>query len=182
MIIRKILLAASAAALMSAPAFALPSQAPANAGNGHAPSTTPNKTNKGHKGKGHGKPSHPGKSHKCRAHRVAYVASGTLVSQTLTKNTNGTYSGAVTVTVTRTNRHGSADKGKEVTYTVTNTRVKFGLKDTNADGTVGLDDLAAGDRVHLNGRITTLAKKCSQSGFTAETTIRQIVFHAPAVS
>ena len=58
----------------------------------------------------------------------------------------------------------------------------FGLADTNSDGSVGLDDLAKGDRVHLIGKITALAKKCSQTGFTATTTIRHIVVHAPPSS
>ncbi|HEX4837683.1 MAG TPA: hypothetical protein VFV03_04070 [Solirubrobacteraceae bacterium] len=210
MIVRKTLLAASAAALMSTPAWALPSQAPSNAGTDHAPSTTPvgppsttpnntnspggahrnshaNKSDKGSggfnpgdKGKGNGKPSHPGQSHKCALHKVGYVASGTLVKQTLTKNADGTYSGEVEVEVTRTNHHAAADNGKTVIYKVMNVHVTFGLTDTNNDGSVGLDDLAKSDRVHLNGKITALAKKCNQSGFTAETTIRRIVFHAPA--
>ncbi len=41
MILRKILLVASAAALMSTPAWALPSQTPSSQGTDHAPSTTP---------------------------------------------------------------------------------------------------------------------------------------------
>jgi hypothetical protein len=211
MIVRKTLLAASAAALMSTPAWALPSQAPSNPGTAHAPSTTPNNTdnpgsanrdshanqgdkgssgsndsqgssgsNPGDKGKGNGKASHPGKSHKCAPHKVGYVARGTLVKQTLTKNADGTYSGEVEVEVIRTNRHAAADKGKTVVYKVTSVRVTFGLSDTNNDGSVGLDDLAKGDSVHLNGEIAALANKCNQSGFTAETTIRMIIFHAPA--
>lgn len=219
MIVRKTLLAASVAALMSTQAWALPSQAPSNPGTAHAPSTTPvgppsttpnntdnpgsanrnshaNKgdkgssgsndsqgaggSNPGDKGKGKGKPSHPGKSHKCAPHKVGYVASGTLVKQTLTKNADGTYSGEVEVEVMRTNHHAAADKGKTVVYKVMNVHVTFGLTDTNNDGSVGLDDLAKGDRVHLNGKITALAKGCNQSGFTAETTIRRIIFHAPA--
>jgi hypothetical protein len=211
--IRKILLAAGAAALMSTPAWALPSQTPSNGGTERAPattpvgppSTTPNNTNNpgsanrhsgkasgiGHKGSGdssskgnsgaqHGKSGTHGKSHKCVAHKVGYVASGTLVSQTLTKNTDGTYSGEVVVEVTHTNHHASADKGKTVTYTVENVHVTFGLADTNSDGSVGVDDLAKGDRAHLNGKITTLAKKCDQTEFKATTTIRKIVFHGPA--
>jgi hypothetical protein len=217
MIVRKTLLAASALALMSTPAWALPSQAPSNHGTKHAPSTTPvgppsttpnntnnpgaanrsqNGNNSGDKGAGnkdnhgsdkHGSskpnkpnhPGHPGKSHKCTPHKVAYVASGTLESWTLTKNVDGTYSGTVTVKVTHTNHHAAGDKGTTKTYTVANVHVTFGLADTNADGSVGLDDLKAGDRVKLIGKITTLAKKCDQSKFTAETTIRKIVFHAP---
>lgn len=212
--IRKILLAAGAAALMSTPAWALPTQTPSNGGTEHAPATTPvgppsatpNNTDnpgsanrhsgkasvRGHKGSGdsgskgnsgaqHGNSGKThGKSHKCVAHKVGYVASGTLVSQTLTKNTDGTYSGEVVVEVTHTNHHAAADKGKTVAYTVANVHVTFGLVDTNSDGSVGVDDLAKGDRTHLNGKITTLAKKCDQTEFKATTTIRKIVFHAPA--
>jgi len=212
--IRKILLAAGATALMSTPAWALTSQTPANSGTEHAPattpvgppSTTPNNTNNpgsanrhsgkasghGHKGSGDsGSKGHSGtqdgnsgrahgKSHKCVAHKVGYVASGTLVSQTLTKNADGTYSGEVVVEVTHTNHHGTADKGKTVSYTVTNVHVTFGLADTNNDGSVGVDDLAKGDRTHLIGKITALSKKCDQTEFKATTTIRKIVFHGPA--
>jgi hypothetical protein len=197
MIVKRILLAASATALMTSPAWALPALAPADQGKGHGPSTTPNNTNnpgsshrssegtentggKGNQGNGNqGKPSHPGNSHKCKPHNVAYVASGTLVSQTLAKNADGTYSGAVTVVVKRTNHHAAGDQGKAKEYKVEKVRVTFGLADTNGDGSVGLDDLKAGDKVKLIGKITALAKKCSQSGFTATTTIRKIVFNAP---
>ena len=41
MIVKKVLLVASAAALMSTPAWALPGQAPSNHGTAHAPSSTP---------------------------------------------------------------------------------------------------------------------------------------------
>ena len=212
MTVKRILLAASAAAVMSISAWALPGLAPANEGKGHSPSTTPNNANnpgsshrspegtentggkgnqsngnqrngnqgKGNEGKGNqGKPSHPGSSHKCKPHKVAYVASGKLVSQTLTKNADGSYSGEVTVEVKRTNHHAASDQGTTKTYKPENVHVTFGLADTNGDGSVGLDDLKAGDRVRLIGKITALAKKCSQSGFTATTTIREIVFNAP---
>ncbi|MGH2831551.1 MAG: hypothetical protein ACRDK2_02145 [Solirubrobacteraceae bacterium] len=122
-------------------------------------------------------PSHPGKSHQCMPHRVAYIASGTLVSQTLSKNTDGTYSGTVTVTVTHTNRHAAGDQGMTKIYTLTNGRVKLDVVDVNHDGSIGLDDLQAGDRVKLIGNITTLAKKCDQTGFTAQTTIAKVIFH-----
>jgi hypothetical protein len=202
MTVKRILLAASAAALMSIPAWALPGLAPANEGKGHSPSTTPNNTNNpgssqrslegtentggqgnqgnGNQGKGNqGQPSHPGNSHKCKPHKVAYVASGTLASQKLTKNADGSYSGEVTVEVKRTNHHAAGDQGTTKTYKPENVHITFGLADTNSDGSVGLDDLKAGDRVKLIGKITALAKKCSQSGFTATTTIRKIVFNAP---
>ena len=104
MTVKRLLLAASAVAVMSIPAWALPGLAPANEGKGHSPSTTPNNANnpgsshrspegtentggkgnqsngnqgKGNRGKGNqDKPSHPGSSHKCKPHKVAYVASG----------------------------------------------------------------------------------------------------------
>jgi hypothetical protein len=197
MIVKRILLAASAAALMTSPAWALPGLAPADRGKSHGPSTSPNNANnpgssrrspegtentggKGNQGNGNqGKPSHPGNSHKCKPHKVAYVASGTLVSQTLAKNPDGTYSGVVTAVVKRTNHHAAGDQGKTNEYKVENVRVTFGLADTNSDGSVGLDDLKAGDKVKLIGKITVLAKKCSKSGFTAATTIRKIVLNAP---
>jgi hypothetical protein len=109
---------------------------------------------------------------------VGYVVSGTLVSQTLTKNADGTYSGEVTVEIKHTNHHAAGDKATK-TYTVTNVHVTFGLADTNNDGSVGLDDLKAGDQVKVIGKITALAKKYNQSGFTATTTIRKVVFNAP---
>jgi hypothetical protein len=204
--IRKILLVAAGAALMSTPAWALPGQAPSKGRNSHAPSTTPvgppsttpnnsnnpgasNRSSHGDHGNndsgnhGHAnKPSHPGQSHKCKPHGVAYVAGGTLASQTLTKNADGTYSGEVTVEVTHTNRHASGAKGKTVTYKVTNAHVTFGMADTNNDGSVGLDDVVKGDSAKVIGKITVLAKKCSKTEFTAATTIRQIVFNAPPAS
>jgi hypothetical protein len=139
-----------------------------------------NGANPGDRGQGEGRPSHRGRSNKCAPHKVGYVASGTLVKQTLTKNADGSYGGEVEVEVIRTNHHAAADKGKTVVYKVVDVHVTFGLTDTNNDGSVGLDDLAKGDRVHLNGKITALSKRCDQSGLTAETTIRRIIFHAPA--
>jgi hypothetical protein len=184
MIVRKILLAAGAAALMSTPAWGLPSQAPSNHGTSHAPTGQSGQSGDPH-GKGKGKDNkgqnHPGTSHKCTPHSVGYVASGTLVSWTLIKDEGAeTFSGEVEVEVKRTNHHATADKGKTVKYAVSKVRVTFGLADTNKDGTVGPDDLAKGDRVHLIGKITALAKKCGNSGFTPTRTIRRIVFHAPA--
>jgi hypothetical protein len=214
MIVKRILLATCAAALMSTPAWALPGQAPSTQGTAHAPSTpagppstTPNNSdnpgsshheqggqgqgeggNGQHDGRGRGdsepghgsKPSHPGQSHACRPHRVGYVAAGTLVSETLTKNASGSYSGELSVKVLHTNRHAAADNETTKSYKVENVRVVFGLADTNNDGGVGVDDLKEGDRVRLIGGITKLGRRCNQEGFTATTTIRQIVFHAPA--
>jgi hypothetical protein len=146
-------------------------------GSSHKPSHPQHPTHPKH-------PTHPGQSHMCKPHRVAYVASGTLVSDTLTKNASGTYSGEVTVKVTHGNRHAAGDVNATTptTYKVENVRVRFHLADANNDGSVGVDDLKEGDRVKLIGGITRLAKRCNQEGFTATTTIRKIVLRAPAAS
>jgi hypothetical protein len=153
-------------------------------GSHHDAGTNDNSGTNGSNPSGHGRPPHPGNSHKCLAHDVAYVAAGTLVSQTLTKDegTAGTYSGELTVEVKRTNHHAAADKGTTKTYKVEHVRVTLALADVNSDGSVGLDDVQKGDRVQLIGKITALAKHCDQSGFTAQTTIRHIVLHPPAHS
>lgn len=192
MIVRKILLAAGAAALMSTPAWGLPSQAPSNQGTTNGPSGTPNNADHGQSGDPHGKgkgkgdhgQGHPGASHKCVPHSVGYVASGALASWTLTKDEGAnTYSGEVVVEVTHTNHHAAADKGTTVKYTVTKAHVTFGgVQDANKDGAVGPDDLAKGDRVHVSGKITALAKKCSPGEFKAATTIARVAFHPPAGS
>lgn len=185
MIARKILLAACAAALTTSPAWALPGRAPSNDGTNHAPATpTGRDGNHGHGNSG----GHHGKSHRCVAHRVAYVAGGTLVSQTLVldtpapdaRSTRPTYSGDVTIAVTRTNHQARGDKGTTKTYTLSHARVTFGLTDQNNDGSVGLDDLAAGDRVKVIGKVTVLRKRCDQTGFTPTVTIRKLIVQAPA--
>jgi hypothetical protein len=178
MTVRTAVLAASIATLMSSPAWATPGHAPSSEGNAHS----------------HHGDAHP---HRCQPHRVAYIASGLLVSQTLTlddgsnpppttstvaalhQDGGDTYSGDVTVDVKRTNHHAAADKGKAVTYTVSHVRVRFGMPDANGDGKVDLTDVQPGARVKLIGKVTKLARRCDQSAFTPETTIRQIVFHAP---
>jgi hypothetical protein len=120
-----------------------------------------------------------GKSHKCKPHAVTYNASGTLESQALTqtkgadtpKRSDDRYSGALTVDVKKASHHGA--KGSQ-TYTVENARVKF--YDANHDKTA--DEPKAGDRVKVKGRITKLAKKCDQTGFTPTTTVRRVEFRA----
>lgn len=207
MIVRRIMLTVGVCALMSTPAWADPGNGQSkhpNDGNsqGGAPGVTanPGEHGKGDHGKGnngdHGNGrhknqnagndnqgnGHKGKSHKCVPHAVAYVASGTLVSQTLAPNADGTYSGEVVAMITHTNRHAAGDVNTTVTYKVTDIRVGFGnVKDTNHDGSVGPDDLLAGEKVHVLGKITVLGKKCNQTGFTPEKTVRRIVFHVPHV-
>jgi hypothetical protein len=117
-------------------------------------------------------PSHPTTSHKCVPHKVSYRASGKLVTWGLTKNANGTWSGTLTVHVTRTNHHAKPDKGKDVTYTVTDAKVRLGHGVSNPP--------VAGNRVELKGTVTTIAKKCNKPYFTPTVTITKIVVHTPA--
>lgn len=194
--IRKTIFAVAAAALMSTPAWALASQ-PSTHANGHAPSTTPvgapgnRPSDAGSRGQGKG-PSNgkgesdrhdqSGSSHRCKPERVGFIVSGTLVSQKLTANSDGTYTGEITVKVTHANHHALGEKEVTVekTYSLTSAHLTFGLADTNSDGTVGLDDLKEGDRVMLIGKVTKLANKhCDHTKFTAQRTIRKVLFTAP---
>jgi hypothetical protein len=132
---------------------------------------------KDHPGQGHGnaaKPeqaAHPGKSHKCTAHGRGYVAGGKLVSATLTKNDDGTYSGQLTITVVRANHHAKPAKGTDQTYTLDHARVNLHGQDPAA--------LKPGSPAFVLGKVTFLAKKCDQTGFTATTTIRKADIKAP---
>jgi hypothetical protein len=183
---RRTLLLASAAALMGVPAWAVSSEASSSHGTGHGPpASTPGQTKDADEhGASHGAPTnhgHAGKSHKCKPHGIAFVLSGTLEKPTaekltLTKETNGTYSGEIALkSVTHTNHHAKGEKGP---FTVKDVHVTFGLADTNSDGTLGLDDLKEGDRVKLIGKVTTIAKKCKTT-FTPEITVRKVIFSAP---
>jgi hypothetical protein len=180
---------------MSTPAWAIADQSSNANGHGHVPSTTPvgapgnRPSEPGDRGQGKGPSGNHGQSgssHRCQTQRVGFIVAGTLVSQKLIANGDGTYMGEVTVKVTHTNHHAIGEKEKEVTttektYSPTSAHVTFGLTDANSDGTVGLDDLAEGDRVMLIGKVAKLANKhCDHSKFSAEKTIRHIVFLAPA--
>ncbi len=176
---RKTFLIASSAALVGLPTWAAASSASSSHSQGAAaPGQTKDADEHGtsHGAAGtHGK---PGGSHKCKPHGIAFVLTGELGSQALTKNSDGTYSGEVTLKeVTHTNHHA---KGTKAPYTekLTNVHVTFGLADTNNDGSVGLDDLKEGDGVKLIGKITRIAKKCHNT-FEAKITIRKVVFSAP---
>jgi hypothetical protein len=51
---------------------------------------------------------------------------GQLVSWSATQTGNGTYTGTITVHVTRSTRRAAAGKGTDVTYTLDATKVAFG--------------------------------------------------------
>lgn len=169
------LLLASAAALLSVPAWAASSAAAP--GHGHGSAGTPPGQTKDADEHGSSTGGHPGTSHRCKPHGVAFILSGTLEKQTLVKNSDGTYSGEIALeSVKRTNHHAKGAKGP---FTVTSTHVTLRVSDINSDGTVGIDDVVKGDNVKLIGKITTLAKKCDSTGFTATITVRRAIFSSP---
>jgi hypothetical protein len=132
---------------------------------------------------------HPGKTHRqhraakqqtCSPHAVGYHARGTLVSSSLTQSAGAAtperrddrYSGSVTVNVTKANHKAS---NGEQTFTLDNAKVKF----ADADHNRVADEPKAGDRVRLHGKVTKLRRKCDQTGFTPEVTLRKVQFKAP---
>ncbi len=124
-------------------------------------------------------PSHPaypirstgGKSQKCTAHEVAYIASGKLVSWSATAGAKGTYSGTVVIDVTRANHHAKGAKGTDETFTLSGAKVRFGK---------GATVPAAGDRVSLTGKITLIAKKCTNQTGAGIVTVRRVFVKTPA--
>jgi hypothetical protein len=108
-------------------------------------------------------------SKKCVPHNVSYRVWGALtVPGALVANSDGTYTGTLTVQVKRTNKHAKADKGATVVYTLTNAKVKFGH---------GVDKIAPaiGTKAYLKGTITYLPKKCGTS--TPTITIKKVQLH-----
>ena len=117
-------------------------------------------------------PSHPnpGKGHTCTARDEGYLASGTLVSASLTPTaTKGRFNGMLSVNVTQANH--DAATGTQ-SFTLTNVRVYFGKG-------VSSTSPAPGSRVRLHGTITVLPHGCSTTGFTATTTIHKVGIQRP---
>jgi len=107
---------------------------------------------------------------KCVPHAVSFEVSGTLTTAgTLTANTDGTYSGSLTVQVTKTNNHAKTYKRTTQSYTLNHARVSFGHH-------VSTTAPAAGSRANLKGTITTESKKCGT--FTPTITIVKVELHA----
>ncbi|MGH2843770.1 MAG: hypothetical protein ACRDKL_09325 [Solirubrobacteraceae bacterium] len=109
-------------------------------------------------------PTHPAKSHKCAVHHVAYIASGALATWSATLNTDGTYSGQIGVDVKRANHHAAGSMGQQ-TFTLTEAKVRFGN---------GAMPAAPGERVKLIGKITQVAKKCSDQTGAGTVTVRRV--------
>ena len=106
--------------------------------------------------------SHPAVSHKCKLQRVGYVASGTLAAAPTLTQTAGAdtptdasddrYSGTLSVTVLKANKHarGATDP---VSVTVSDIRLGQGVLSAPPVGTA----------VRLIGKITKATKKCDQA-------------------
>ncbi len=109
-------------------------------------------------------PAPPTGSHHCTPHKAGYNATGTLVSESLTADGNGRYSGTIEVDVAKANHH--APTGDQ-TFTLTGAKVKFHH---------GVDPTApaAGSRVKLHGKITQLSKHCPTDGFTPTITVKKV--------
>jgi hypothetical protein len=120
------------------------------------------------------------KQGKCQPHAVGYNARATFESSTLTQTAGlGTpelgddrWSGTLTVVVTKANH--KAPTGSQA-FTLDNAKVAFADADHNGVA----DQPAAGDRVKLQGKITKLKRKCDQTGFTPEITVRRVRFKVP---
>jgi len=122
--------------------------------------------------------SHPTVSHKCKPHSVGYVASGTLSAPATLTQTAGAgtpadasddrYSGTLSVTVTKANKH-ARGATNPVSVTVSDIRLGEGV----------LTSPAAGTAVKLIGKITKATKKCDQAA-AGVVTVRKAMLTAPS--
>jgi hypothetical protein len=124
---------------------------------------------------------HGHQSGRCKPHTAGWTVGGTVVESTLADSGDGTFSGDLVVTVTRTNSFARSERegDQPKTYTLTNVRASFDdLADTNGDGAVDAADVAAGDRVRLIGRVAKPKRRCPAPDSTAAT-VRKVAFAAP---
>jgi hypothetical protein len=158
-------------AVLVAAAVAIPGSALAN----HKPPQPPGQAKV--KDQGKSEQAH-GNSHKCKAHSVGYIVSGTLTSYGLTQTagaqtpadtSDDRYSGTLGLTVTQTNHHAATLTGAQ-TLTVTDVRVSFG------EGVA--KPPAVGTRVKLIGKVTKVAKKCTDQSAAGQVTYRKVTFTA----
>lgn len=127
----------------------------------------------------HGGSNGAGNTRRCKAHSVAYVVAGTLVSESLTAGADKLYSGELTVEVKRANHHAREAKGKVETYKVEGVRLTIGMRSASG-APASIEEVKAGDRVKVIGRITFLPKRCTQEGFTPTITVKHIIVHGAA--
>ena len=125
----------------------------------------------GKKGQGQER-SEQAKTKRCEARTRTYVAHGSLVSHTLTKNADGSYDGTITVKVRSANKSGKAHKGTSQTYTLDDGKVVFGKGATGA----------AGERVKVKGTVTRKHKHCATTATSADpgpVTVKKVTIRAP---
>jgi hypothetical protein len=118
-----------------------------------------------------GEHGHKGKPHKCMPHKVAYIAHGTLISFSAMPGADGRYTGSIVVTVTRANHHARSTKGMQTTFELNDTKVRLAK---------GMSAPAEGDRVTVVGKITAVAKRCSDQSMAGTVTVRYVVISQPA--
>jgi hypothetical protein len=120
----------------------------------------------------HGKAKAKGRCHKAVVAK-GFVASGTYGDTgtfTATANPDGTQTGSVGFTVTRTNHHA---KGATGPFAFTNARVVFDSPTATAP--------AATDTVRVIGKVLVAKHGCT-SDSAGQVTIRRVVFSAPDTS
>jgi hypothetical protein len=110
-------------------------------------------------------------SNKCTPHSVAWIASGPLVTWSLTLDANGNVTGGtMVVKVTNANHHAAGANGTTMTFMaeVVGARVRFGHG-------VNTSSPAVGSRVKLIGDVSAEAKKCG--AFSGAIKVERIVVH-----
>lgn len=121
-----------------------------------------------------------GTTKRCKTHRKAFNVHGTLVSQALTANADGTVDGTVVVKTQKRDKATKKVVAKETTYTLDDAKLSVKTDDRNADGKSDLTDVKAGDRVKLEGRVTHQhGRKCLKGDFTPTMTLRRVKFDDP---
>lgn len=176
MVIRKAIVLGAIMAMSSTPALAAPGNGNGN-GNGGPKEPKPDVPVK--KGNPHNAGQTPAQpAPRCVPHTVGYVVSGTLVSDTLVEAADHTYSGEVTVAVQHGNSHSRTAVGTTATYKLEGAHLVLAVADANGDGVINSADLAAGDRVHVLGRISAQPKSCTATE-APQPVISAIAFHAP---
>jgi hypothetical protein len=115
-------------------------------------------------------PSNSGKSgskgKKCGTHEVAYVASGPLLTWAGVAGAGGTFTGSVTFTVKHANHHAASLKGTALDVPLT-TMMKVRLGQ-------GVTTPSTQDWVKVVGKITAVAKTCTNQSGAGVVTVRKV--------
>jgi hypothetical protein len=115
-----------------------------------------------------------------RAQRVAFVAHGSFVAFAATADpADALTAGDLTVDVTRSNHHARGSRGQH-TFATAGAKVTFrGVNDSSGNGAVGLEDVVAGDRVVLLGKLVRPKRGCQ--GQTS-VLLRKVMVKRPAAT